>query len=162
DSDGVPDAEDNCPELWNPSQTDSDGDGLGDVCDPCPLAAGDAACNQIFASKLRTTPGGLHPRIAWHGAIAVPPAGSTGLARALLVAGAGVVVDTSMNGAERSTHPLPPRLRYRGDRAVIRLHRRGQGYQVRVIVRDVTVSSAPLISANLQIGTSTFATSLIC
>jgi hypothetical protein len=42
DCDGVPDATDNCPGLFegdnaatfNPDQVDSDGDGLGDVCDP--------------------------------------------------------------------------------------------------------------------------------
>jgi hypothetical protein len=34
DGDGVPDATDNCPNVANPSQTDSDHDGLGDACDP--------------------------------------------------------------------------------------------------------------------------------
>lgn len=33
DYDGVKDARDNCPETYNPSQDDSDGDGIGDVCD---------------------------------------------------------------------------------------------------------------------------------
>ena len=33
DGDGVPDAEDNCPIVWNPDQADNDGDGLGDACD---------------------------------------------------------------------------------------------------------------------------------
>jgi hypothetical protein len=47
DGDGVPDASDNCPSVFNPvrpldngTQPDSDGDGLGDACDPCPLVAG--------------------------------------------------------------------------------------------------------------------------
>ncbi|WP_197041593.1 thrombospondin type 3 repeat-containing protein, partial [Chondromyces apiculatus] len=34
DGDGVQDAVDNCPAVYNPSQADLDGDGLGDVCDP--------------------------------------------------------------------------------------------------------------------------------
>ncbi|MEX1362671.1 MAG: amidohydrolase family protein, partial [Nannocystaceae bacterium] len=48
DGDGVPDAGDNCPGVFNPirpldgiSQADGDGDGLGDVCDLCPLTPGE-------------------------------------------------------------------------------------------------------------------------
>lgn len=33
DEDGIPDARDNCPADFNPDQTDTDGDGAGDVCD---------------------------------------------------------------------------------------------------------------------------------
>ena len=35
DGDGVPDSIDNCPLTPNPNQTDSDGDGVGDACDNC-------------------------------------------------------------------------------------------------------------------------------
>lgn len=34
DGDGIPDYRDNCPTVYNPDQSDLDGDGLGDVCDP--------------------------------------------------------------------------------------------------------------------------------
>jgi thrombospondin type 3 repeat protein/beta-propeller repeat-containing protein len=34
DGDGVPDASDNCPTVFNPDQANNDGDALGDVCDP--------------------------------------------------------------------------------------------------------------------------------
>jgi hypothetical protein len=34
DGDTVPDGSDNCPSTYNPGQLDTDGDGLGDVCDP--------------------------------------------------------------------------------------------------------------------------------
>jgi cysteine-rich repeat protein len=51
DGDGVPDARDNCPLLFNPVrpmdngvQADSDKDGIGDMCDPCPLVAGTTGC----------------------------------------------------------------------------------------------------------------------
>lgn len=47
DGDGVPDATDNCPDVFNPirlvdgaKQADADGDKIGDACDPCPLADG--------------------------------------------------------------------------------------------------------------------------
>lgn len=49
DGDGVDDAADNCPKVFNPirpldgaAQVDSDGDGIGDACDKCPLETGEA------------------------------------------------------------------------------------------------------------------------
>jgi hypothetical protein len=36
DGDGVYDGGDNCPLVPNPDQADGDGDGVGDVCDNCP------------------------------------------------------------------------------------------------------------------------------
>lgn len=43
DGDGIPDAQDDCPQIFNPvrpmdsgAQADADHDGEGDVCDPCP------------------------------------------------------------------------------------------------------------------------------
>ncbi|MBX3185801.1 MAG: amidohydrolase family protein [Labilithrix sp.] len=48
DGDGVPDAVDNCKDVFNPirpmdgnTQPDSDGDGIGDACDKCPLDPGE-------------------------------------------------------------------------------------------------------------------------
>ena len=39
DSDGIPDAVDNCVDTPNPDQDDGDGDGVGDACDTCPTVA---------------------------------------------------------------------------------------------------------------------------
>lgn len=51
DGDGVPDASDNCPTVFNPvrpmdngMQPDADGDGVGDPCDPCPRDANSTTC----------------------------------------------------------------------------------------------------------------------
>jgi large repetitive protein len=51
DKDGIADAMDNCPAIFNPvrpmdamAQADSDGDGVGDVCDACPLNANTTTC----------------------------------------------------------------------------------------------------------------------
>jgi hypothetical protein len=46
DADGVADDQDNCPDLPNADQADSDGDGLGDYCDPDGDADGDGVDNQ--------------------------------------------------------------------------------------------------------------------
>jgi large repetitive protein len=51
DGDGVPNATDNCPNVFNPVrpmdhgvQADFDGDGAGDACDPCPLDKNTTQC----------------------------------------------------------------------------------------------------------------------
>lgn len=44
DGDGIADASDRCPSVYDPAQWDSDGDGEGDSCDPCPLLADATEC----------------------------------------------------------------------------------------------------------------------
>ena len=38
DKDGIEDEKDNCPDIYNPGQEDSDGDGDGDTCDGTPVS----------------------------------------------------------------------------------------------------------------------------
>jgi hypothetical protein len=52
DGDGIPDATDLCPHVFDPirpmdgsAQADADGDGMGDACDPCPLDASNACAH---------------------------------------------------------------------------------------------------------------------
>ncbi|HRY94018.1 MAG TPA: thrombospondin type 3 repeat-containing protein [Myxococcota bacterium] len=52
DHDLVPDEQDNCPDVYNPDQTNTDGDSQGDACDPCPGSMlndgdGDGVCGDI-------------------------------------------------------------------------------------------------------------------
>ena len=50
DGDGIPDANDNCPNVYNPDQRDLYGNGIGDACDPrcSDLPGGDRYCPPVL------------------------------------------------------------------------------------------------------------------
>ncbi|HEY3449918.1 MAG TPA: amidohydrolase family protein [Myxococcales bacterium] len=57
DGDGIDDAQDNCPKVFNPirpmdngKQADEDGDGVGDACDVCPMDADKTDCPQFVTN----------------------------------------------------------------------------------------------------------------
>lgn len=53
DNDGVPDATDNCPDAANAAQTDSNGNGVGDACEPPPPPASSDPITTILRGVLR-------------------------------------------------------------------------------------------------------------
>lgn len=59
DKDGITDAKDNCPTVASADQTDSDGDGLGDICDPD--MDNDGLSNEQEASVNGVTPVNGYP-----------------------------------------------------------------------------------------------------
>ncbi len=52
DGDRKKDADDNCPQVWNPDQGNLDGDSHGDACDPCPLVKDGTTCPKPSLSDL--------------------------------------------------------------------------------------------------------------
>ena len=58
DGDGIPDAEDNCPNDYNPDQSDSDSQDGGDVCDACPIDETDTCDTTESASANINEAGG--------------------------------------------------------------------------------------------------------
>jgi cysteine-rich repeat protein/parallel beta-helix repeat protein len=55
DNDGIQDADDNCPQNYNPDQLDSDFDGKGDLCDPCPFSSPDN-CDSLYTRAANINP----------------------------------------------------------------------------------------------------------
>ena len=68
DGDGIANGDDNCARIFNPvrpmdgsSQADFDSDGLGDLCDPCPLDANSEDCTPPGAHFLEPSLQSLSP-----------------------------------------------------------------------------------------------------
>jgi hypothetical protein len=59
DTDGVPDGIDNCPAVANQDQTDTDGDGVGDTCDPDVVEPANLTVTKLCPSGNSTPPSGF-------------------------------------------------------------------------------------------------------
>lgn len=54
DNDGIPNAQDNCPSVSNPGQTDSDNDGIGDSCEEIePEPEPETLCSDLLETDTR-------------------------------------------------------------------------------------------------------------
>ncbi|HLK12777.1 MAG TPA: thrombospondin type 3 repeat-containing protein [Candidatus Binatia bacterium] len=164
DGDGIPDVRDNCPYIYNPAQTDTDGDGIGDLCDPCPLTAG-TDCDTILVDTLTASARRGKARLAWDGALTIPPGTAVGTVRVLLVAGSGVVLDRTLGARAGVATAGPHEVRYHGGRAGVMLRRSPGGvYRIRVSAADLALDldHVPLLSANFQVGDKQFTGTLSC
>ncbi len=61
DNDGISDDVDNCPDVYNPEQSDDDSDGLGDDCDDCPYDAENDADGDDFCGDMDNCPAISNP-----------------------------------------------------------------------------------------------------
>ena len=95
DDDDVCDVDDNCPAAANLDQADTDGDGLGDTCDPCTGGVALSA-QKVIVTKLATPAG--DDRLVLRGELTLGGTVDPVAAGARLVLGyaAGVLVDLSI------------------------------------------------------------------
>jgi hypothetical protein len=98
--------------------------------------------------------------------VEIPPGTDLSSARVVLTGGAGILIDTAQtDSALRRVGRQRGRLFFKSDSALVTLRRGRSGlYAVKVVVHDAALGTDPMpvVSASLQIGGASFATSLSC
>jgi hypothetical protein len=173
DADGIDDDRDNCPGstpgmgIANAAQTDVDGDGRGDLCDPCPLGE---RCAPILSSRLRVRARG-RAGLVWTSVLDdTVDLGEDQSLRIELVSGDGSLLSSAIEArpvrrgkrkSKKRRHRL--RLRTANARILLTSGRRG-GSKLRVVVRPFELPSTlpPVLSANVIAGGQAFTTALLC
>jgi alpha-tubulin suppressor-like RCC1 family protein len=89
DGDNIPDIDDNCPHTFNPDQADSNGDGVGDACEPCSdgiknghetdVDCGGGTCPACAAGRACRVASDCATKLCLNGVCKAPPTCSDGL-----------------------------------------------------------------------------------
>lgn len=144
DGDGVSDKRDNCPMEPNAGQTNADDDRLGDLCDPCPVWS-NWDCEPMRVRKLAIEPSkGKAEMIGF----LYPPDGRMGSSFlwVLLADSEGYLIN-DIAFANRPTGNRKVRLQNLGETLTVRLSRSDNVYRVRLSAKHLSLADVhmPLV-----------------
>jgi len=106
DADGIPDAIDDCPDVANPAQIDTDGDGFGDACRAPVVDGGTDGGDMMMGPPIRIW--ALHPAVAAAGATITIEGRFGAIGSANVRFPGGVTVPATLVGSGRVRATVPP------------------------------------------------------
>src|SRR5262249_48976011 len=148
------------------------GDGIGDVCDPCPLSKDNTSCGQLLGSRVRARDQG-DGTLQWSATVDTPLSDDEeSVARVVLVSGDGVLLDSNAGGNHgrgrgkalghfKGKH----KMQFRNANATLSLGAvKPEGFRVKLRVRPFTAPTTPvsLVVVSLQVGDQNYTAPLIC